>query len=142
MPQASEHSDALREATHLVDRVAEGRARGLRKVTVVDGECEPILPRGCTALVRAAEPGALRTGSLVMLRTGQYLRARQVTRTSRGTLHVVVPRDPEVEEAVEDARLVGEVVGYDFRGLRHLFELKTEPARGLAALLQKLGLRR
>lgn len=143
MAMTSENSEALREAASLLNQVAEGQARGLRKVPVVDGECEPVLPRGCTALVKAADAGALRAGSLVMLRTGQYLRARQLTRASRGMLHVVVPGgDLEVEETVETARLVGEVVGYDLRGKRHIFQLKSEPAKGLAGLLQRLGFRR
>lgn len=135
-------SDALREATHLVNQVSDASARGLRKVPIVDGECEPLLPRGCTVLVRAADSSALRRGSLVMLRTGQYLRARQVVRASHETVHVVTPRDPEVEETVEAARLVGEIVGYDHHGQRHLFELKSDAPRGFAALLRKLGLGR
>lgn len=142
MALTSENSDALREATHLVNRVAEASARGLRKVSILDGECEPVLPRGCTVLVRAVEVSSLRRGTMVMLRSGQYLRARQVNRTSPQALHVVSPREPEIEESVEVERLVGEIVGYDHQGQRHLFELRTEAPRGIAALLQKLGLRR
>lgn len=135
-------SDALLEATHLVNRVADASARGLRKVSILDGECEPVLPRGCTVLVRPVEASDVRRGSLVMLRSGQYLRARQVVRTTRQALHVVTPREPEVEETVDVGRLVGEIVGYDHQGQRHLFELRTEAPRGFAALLQRLGLRR
>lgn len=142
MALTSENSDALREATHLVNRVAEASARGLRKVSILDGECEPVLPRGCTVLVRAVEVSSLRRGAMVMLRSGQYLRARQVTGTSREALQVVAPREPEVEETVDAARLVGEIVGYDHQGQRHLFELRSQAPTGLAGLLQKLGLRR
>lgn len=139
MALTSENSDALREATHLVNRVADASARGLRKVSIVDGECEPVLPRGCTVLVRPGDASTLRKGSLVMLRSGQYLRARQVLRVTRQALHVVTPRDPEVEETVDVDRLVGEIVGYDHQGQRRLFELKAETPRGLAGLLRKFG---
>lgn len=142
MSDLSSNRKSPREATRLVSRVVGGgAARGLRKVSVMDSECEPFLPRGCTALVREAREDQLRKGCLVMLRCGQWLYARQVSRFHRGTPYAAAPGDTELDERIDPAHLVGEVVGFEFRGQRHLFELTEEPAWSLVSMLQKLGFR-